>query len=131
MIHFSFLVNVTIILMWDIQYYCLPDEASPVFEFIESLPEKAQAKLFRTIDLLAEYGLQLREPHVKKLTSTSLWELRVLGEDSIRVFYIAVENSQFLMLHGFKKKGQKTPKNEIKVALNRLEEYKKRMNLHP
>jgi len=112
--------------VWNIQYYHLPNEASPVYEFIESLPEKAQAKMFRMIDLLAEYGLQLREPHVKKLTGTSLWELRVLGEDSIRVFYIAVENSQFLMLHGFKKKSQKTPKNEIKVALNRLEKYRSR-----
>jgi phage-related protein len=111
---------------WDIQYYCLLGEDSPVYEFIESLSEKAQAKVFRTIDLLAEYGLQLREPHVKKLTGTSLWELRILGEDSIRVFYIAVENSQFLMLHGFKKKSQKAPKNEIKIALHRLEEYKSR-----
>jgi phage-related protein len=111
---------------WDIRYYHLSNETSPVFEFIESLSEKAQAKVFRTIDLLAEYGLQLREPHVKKLTGTSLWELRVLGEDSIRVFYIVAENSQLLMLHGFKKKSQKTPKNEIKIALNRLEEYKSR-----
>lgn len=62
------------------------------------------------------------------MTGTPLWELRILGEDSIRVFYIAIMESTFLFLHAFKKKKQKTPKKEIDIALKRLEEYKMRKN---
>jgi len=32
----------------------------------------------------------------------------------------------FLLLHGFSKKKQKTPRKEIKIALERLKEYRKR-----
>lgn len=110
---------------WEIKYYISPDNnVSPVFEFIESLSEKAQSKLINTFDLLSQFGIQLREPHIKKVTGTPLWELRILGEDSIRIFYIAASQSIFLLLHAFKKKKQKTSKKEIDIALKRLKEYK-------
>ncbi|MBU1327004.1 type II toxin-antitoxin system RelE/ParE family toxin [Patescibacteria group bacterium] len=51
-------------------------------------------------------------------------ELRILGGDSIRIFYVATSGRAFLLLHGFIKKSRKAPKKEIKVALTRLKEYK-------
>ncbi len=99
---------------------------SPVYAFIESLPDKTQSKLINTFDLLTEFGIQLRKPHAKKVAGTPLWELRILGEENIRIFYIAVTSATFLLLHGFKKKKQKTPQKEIKTALKRLEGYQKR-----
>lgn len=111
---------------WKIKYYSRPYASSPVYEFIESLSEIARSKIYHTFELLAEYNISLREPHVKKLTGTPLWELRILGEDSIRIFYIAGKDSLFLLLHGFKKKKQKTLRKEIQIALKRLEEYNSR-----
>ena len=115
--------------IWKIKYYKQENGESPIFEFIEKLPEKAQAKLINTFDLLTEYGIQLREPHVKKVTGTALWELRILGEDSLRILYIAIRQSTFLFLHVFKKKKQKTLKKDIKIALKRLEEYQTRVEI--
>ncbi|PIS09508.1 hypothetical protein COT75_01225, partial [Candidatus Beckwithbacteria bacterium CG10_big_fil_rev_8_21_14_0_10_34_10] len=38
-------------------------------------------------------------------------------------FYIAKIGKSFLLLHGFAKKQQQTPKKEIKTALKRLRDY--------
>ncbi len=111
---------------WKIKYYAPIVSASPVYEFINSLTEKAQSKIYRTFELLIQYNITLRDPHVKKLIGTSLWELRILGEDSIRILYIADKESTFFLLHGFKKKKPKTPRKEINIALKRLAEYSTR-----
>ncbi len=108
---------------WNIKYYKSPSGTEPVYDFIASLSLKSKTKIYNTFELLAEYGTQLDLPHVKKLTGTSLWELRILGENSIRIMYIAVTGKTFLLLHGFIKKRQKIPTKDISIALARLREY--------
>lgn len=111
---------------WNILYYQEAyQQTSPVYDFIESLNDRAQAKVSNTFDLLSMYGMKLGLPHVKKIRGTDLWELRILGNDNIRIFYIAVSGSAFLLLHGFVKKKQKTDKKEIDTAVNRLLKYRK------
>lgn len=111
---------------WQIDYYESSAGNKPVEAFISSLDVKVQDKVVRTLELLEEFGISLGRPHVKKLTGTPLWELRILGSDSIRIFYVAKELESFLLLHGFKKKTQKTEKKEIKAAIQRLQEYQSR-----
>lgn len=111
-------------LEWNIVYYESPSGGVPVYDFIESLNPTAKSKVSNTFDLLTEFGTKLGLPHVKKVTGTELWELRILGGDSIRIFYIATSGRTFLLLHGFIKKSQKVPKKEIKIALARLKEYR-------
>ena len=111
---------------WRVKAYESLSGDIPVEKFIKSLDEKARLKISRTLDLLEEFGLEGAYPHFKKLTGTSLWELRILGADSIRIFYITITGKIFLLLHGFKKKKQKTPPKEIKVAEERLKEYQSR-----
>jgi len=111
---------------WDILLYTTPQGSSPVKEFIDGLGVKAQAKIRNTIALLREFGIALGPPHAKKVTGTSLWELRILGEDSVRIFYIAQTRKTFLLLHGFKKYQNKIPAREIKIATKRLSELKSR-----
>lgn len=51
---------------------------SPIKEFIDELPEKAQAKVLRTLELLEEYGPEMGMPHVKSLSGIrGAWEVRV------------------------------------------------------
>ncbi|OGH39483.1 MAG: hypothetical protein A3B41_00840 [Candidatus Levybacteria bacterium RIFCSPLOWO2_01_FULL_37_26] len=111
---------------WKIEYYKTTNKKSPVEEFIFSLDVKAQNKIVDMLTLLKEFGVTLSLPHVKKLTGTSLRELRILGGDNIRFFYIAQTGKTFLLLHGFSKKKQKTDKKEINTAIKRLAEYKSR-----
>jgi len=82
--------------------------------------------VINTVRLLRQYGVRLGGSHTKKLTGTEVWELRILGSDSIRIFYIAIEQQTFLFLHGFKKKTQKTPAKELRVATERLRDFRSR-----
>jgi phage-related protein len=115
-------------MFWKIDYYESPAGNKPVESFINSLEEKAQNKIVRTLELLEEFGITIGFPHAKRLIGTPLWELRILGSDSLRILYIAKEQKCFLLLHAFKKKTQKTEKKEIKIAIQRLREYRSRNN---
>ncbi len=111
---------------WKIEYYSTSLGRTPIKDFIDGLGEKPKARVFNTLELLTEFGTGLGLPHAKKVTSTPLWELRILGEKSLRFFYVAKVGRVFLLLHGFTKKTQKIPRKEIKTALNRLKDYKSR-----
>lgn len=111
---------------WKIKVYESPSGDKPVEEFIKSLDERAQTKVSRTLDYLEEFGLEGGYPNIKKIVGTSLWELRILGADSIRIFYVIITGRIFLLLHGFKKKSQKTPRQEISSAQRRFNEYQSR-----
>lgn len=108
---------------WNIVYYKSQAQSSPVYDFIESLDVRTQAKVANSLDLLAEFGVLLGSPHVKKVSGTPLWELRILGTNNLRILYIATIGKSFLLLHGFLKKKQKTDKREITIALQRLKDY--------
>jgi len=113
---------------WKIAYYKTLQGSDPVYNFINGLAGRVKSKIINTIDLLEEFGIRLGLPHVKKLTGTSLWELRVLGGDNIRIFYVAITGKFFLLLHAYQKKKQKTERKEIKIAIERLKEYISRPN---
>lgn len=109
--------------MTKVLYYTSKTGENPARKFIESLQEKQQRKLIRILTYIKVYGLVTAIPHIKKLSRTSLWEIRILGEDNIRVLYASVLINSILLLHGFSKKSQKTPQKEIETALFRLKDW--------
>ena len=106
-------------------YYISSAGGNPVSVFLDSLNSIQQAKLLRIIKYAEIYGLQSILPHVKKLSATPLWEIRVLGKNNIRALYAVVRNNSIIILHGFVKKTQKTPPREVNLALSRLKEWLK------
>lgn len=113
---------------WGIEYYETANGSIPVKEFIDKIDVIAKNKIANALDLLEEYGIALGLPHSKKVAGTQLWELRIVGGNNIRIFYIARSGKTFLLLHGFQKKKQKTDTKEIKVALKRLDDYRQRVH---
>ena len=87
-------------------------------EFIQGLPLDERASLRARIDFLAEVGNRARQPLSKSL-GKGLFELRVKAN---RIFYCFKPGGVIVLLHGFKKKSQKTPRREMKIALQRMEE---------
>lgn len=83
---------------------------------------KAKVKALRIFSNIEEYGLTFVIPHIKKLTGTPLWEIRILGEDSVRILYVTQKEKQILLLHAFIKKTNKTPTKELNIALIRLKD---------
>jgi len=115
---------------WSIELYEKDNGQCPVLEFILSLPPKHQAKVEREIDLLEEFGINLTYPHTRKIEGGSykdLWELRIkFARDISRIFYFIHLNNKFVLLHGFVKKSNKTPKNELEKAKNYMIDYLRR-----
>lgn len=104
---------------WQVYYYISSSGDNPVGSFLDEYPT-AKLKAFRIFQYIKEYGLTTAIPHIKKLTGTLLWEIRILGEDSVRIFYITWQKKKILLLHAFIKKTNKTPPREIKIALSRI-----------
>ena len=110
---------------WGIYYYETAAGTVPVSEFVATLSPHAKAKFIRALELLEEYGLLLREPWVKSIRSIpKLRELRfkVFG-DIYRFFFFPVTGRRLILLHGFKKKSQETPRRELHTAKARMKDY--------
>src|SRR4030043_603785 len=106
-------------LKWKTELYENARGEKLVEEFLDSLEVKAKLKVTRAFELLETFGFEGGYPHVKKLSGSDLWEYRILGSDNIRLFYVSMTGKTFLILHGFKKKKQKTPTKEIRIAEQR------------
>ena len=65
------------------------------------------------------------EKILKNLTNTDgLWEVRIsAGNGIFRIFCFFDKGNLIILLNGFQKKTQKTPKNEIKKAERLKKEY--------
>ena len=108
---------------WTIDFYRDTEGNVPVEGFLVSLPEKDRARIAWTINLLEEYGLQLGLPYVKHLRG-KLWELRIrAGRSAYRIIYFAYVGQRFILLHGFLKKTQKTPRRELEIAERRMSDF--------
>lgn len=93
-------------------------------EELDSLPRDIQARFQRLFDLVEELGkAALTMPHARHIQGP-LWELRARGRDGIaRGLYVIVTPNRALVVRFFIKKTQKTPIQEIRLALGRFKEY--------
>ena len=109
-----------------VDYYKTARGEIPVKDFIEELPPKLQAKNMRELMMLEEFGTDLPQPYAKQLHGkdvAGLWELRVkLASDITRVFYFFPIADRVLLLHGFVKKSDETPKRELETAKRRMKD---------
>jgi phage-related protein len=102
--------------MWEIIEYTKPNGSSPVENFLDSLNSKQAAKVLRSIELLRNNGLSMGMPHIAYL-GDGLYELRTkLGSNIFRVIIFHWCNRKLVLLNGFTKKTQKTPKEELERA---------------
>ncbi len=112
--------------MFEIVYYRFEDGQAPVEDFIDTLEVKMQAKVFRQIQLLKEYGCELREPYSSCLED-GIFELRIKQSSNItRILYFFCRSKKIILTHGFTKKTQKTPPEEIERARKYRNKYESR-----
>jgi phage-related protein len=94
--------------------YAHPD----VQAFIDSLDTMARAKLVRHSELLKEQGKSLGMPF-SKYVGRSMYELRIIGVQNVRIFY-AFHAQYIWFLLGISKKSQKLSIRDMQTALRRL-----------
>jgi phage-related protein len=60
----------------------------------------------------------------KKLSGTDLWKVRTeYADNTYRVLATLAKGNRVILLHGFQKKSQKTPKQDMEIALQRQNRY--------
>jgi phage-related protein len=114
-------------------YYRAADGSEPVLDFVMGLDVKRRAVLMNQIDRLNL--LSDATPHLPfPLSSQVEGELRELrchvGSEHYRVLYQRSERL-IVLLHAFRKKTGKLPRGEAKIARDRWEDFKGRMDARP
>ena len=105
---------------WKVRFFQTVRGDYPVKDFIQELDKTTYTRVIHAVELLETDGPYLKPPYIKKLQD-KLYELRISGKIAVRIFYTIV-NGEYYLLHAFKKKSQKTPSKELKVALDRIRE---------
>jgi len=89
---------------------------------IERWPVGILADYARILELLMEFGPNLRMPHSRAMGG-GLFELRLQGREGIgRAFYCFVVGQRIVILHAFVKKTKDTPEQELRIARKRMKE---------
>jgi len=89
---------------------------------IESWPDGILADYARIMELLMEFGPNLRIPHSRAMGG-GLFDLRPRGREGTgRVFYCFVIGQRVVILQAFVKKTPDTPEQELKIARKRMKE---------
>jgi phage-related protein len=108
---------------WSIDSYQDRRGRWPVEEFVEGLTPDLRAKVLRNLRLLREEGPSLSMPLSRQLRGYGFAELRTQsGGNIVRILYMAVAGRKIVLLHGFIKKSQQTPRRELAVATSRRDE---------
>lgn len=97
--------------------------------FLLAQPKKVQDKIFKVIEIIETYE-RVPEQYLKHLKGTDgLYEARIkLASNIWRVFCFFDKGKLVILLNGFQKKTQKTPKKEIKKATLLMEKYYEQKN---
>ena len=113
---------------YNIIFYEKQDGTSEIWDFLENLRHKSltskdariqykQVSLY--IELLQNNGTYLPET-VTKHIEDNIWELR---PGNNRIFYFYCDNNDYVLLHSFRKKTNKTPRREITRAKSERDDY--------
>jgi phage-related protein len=115
---------------WQIEFfeddrYAPGDERRiPFLTWLEGRRDpKLEQRFAAAFQRLKVENVTAREPLVKKLDG-KLWEVRVdFDRSAYRAIYVTVHERRFVILHGFVKKQQKTPRRELAAAQRLLEQF--------
>ena len=112
---------------FEVIFYEKENGDCPIEEFLLSLDVKMRAKIVGILELLEEKGNQLREPYSKHIED-GIFEIRCkVGNNITRILYFFYYEGKIILTNGFIKKTQKTPSGEIKLAKERRNDFKERM----
>jgi phage-related protein len=101
----------------------------PLLDWLDGLSQMARRKCLVQIELLVEFGYELRRPHCD-LLERGIWELRArAGHVQYRILYFFRGQNAVILSHGFSKE-QYIPAVEIEKAVRRRECYLQNPSAH-
>jgi phage-related protein len=109
-----------------IRFYRSPIGRCPVEELFAELDDRTLAKVLAVFKLI-ETQPMVPAQYFKKLSGCELWECRVgLGGRIFRFLGFWGAGALIILTHGFQKKTQKTPQQEIRRAVELKADWQRR-----
>ena len=93
----------------------------PMREWLKGL-SKADCKVIGTDILTVQYAWPVGKPLVDNL-GDGIWEVRSRLDNRIARTLFTMVDQEIVLLHGFIKKQQKTPPDELELAKKRKKQY--------
>lgn len=106
----------------DVRFFRTDAGAEPVREWLKELPAIDRRTIGEDIKTV-QFGWPLGMPLVGHLGG-DIWEVRIKQEN--RIARVVLEGQTMLLLHGFIKKQQATPKPDLDLARDRLKQLRRR-----
>lgn len=94
--------------------FYLPEVAN----FVEKLSYQDHTRLTRVRKLFEEYSFQIGAKYIKKITASGIWELKA-GKTRL---FLYIKGDKAIGVHIIRKKSQKLPIRDIKLAEKRSKE---------
>lgn len=99
-------------------FFRTPSGHEPVREWLKSLP-RTERKIIGEDIKTVQFGWPLGMPLVRKLDQ-DLWEVRSRLSNRIARVLFTTGEGRMVLLHGFMKKSQKTPRKDLQLVKTRL-----------
>jgi phage-related protein len=110
--------------MRTINFYRRPNGQSPIEEFLDSLTGKQAQKVLWVLELIEELETIPRQYFKKLVDSEEIWEVRIqFGNNIFRLLGFFDGGTLLILTNAFAKKTQKTPPQEIALAIRRKNDY--------
>ncbi len=103
---------------FQVVFFRLDSGREPVRDWLKNLDQASRRVIGEDIKTL-QIGWPVGMPLARKMAD-NLWELRSRIPSGIARTIFTVQRRNIVLLHGFVKKGQKTPPNEMATAKRRL-----------
>ncbi|HWG10749.1 MAG TPA: type II toxin-antitoxin system RelE/ParE family toxin [Rhodanobacteraceae bacterium] len=104
----------------EVRFYATEQGREPVRDWLKSLPPESRKAIGEDIKTV-QFGWPLGMPLVRKM-DMRLWEVRSTIDAGIARVLFTTSGPTMVLLHGFVKKSDKTPKDDLKLAARRAKE---------
>ena len=107
-----------------VRFYCTEHGREPVRDWLKNELSSEDCKSVGVDIKTVQFGWPIGMPVVRKIEA-DLWEVRSRIQNGIARTFFTVLGSDIVLLHGFVKKSQKTPKEDLQIARARSKELGK------
>jgi phage-related protein len=110
--------NGVVIVATDVRYYQTTGGVRPVEAYLDALAVAERARIAAMLEDIAlsdSIGAAVVARHIEG----KLWEIKLSRH---RIFYVVLTGPVMVLLHAYKKQGQRAPKRELAVARARMKE---------
>jgi len=88
-------------------------------DYIQVLDKPERARVLEALDQVERYGFDAVRMQFRQIEG-KLWEIKITMH---RIFYVMIEQEYMVLLHAYKKQGQRLPVKEREIARKRMKEF--------